>query len=71
MLGVQSNAPGAIGKVKWLFFEGGTPFDAFLTAASAQVRVPAWPLACKRCTSTLIVCTGTGITSSQELDWLH
>ncbi len=41
MLGVQSNAPGAIGKVKWLFFDGGTPFDAFLTAASAQVCAPA------------------------------
>lgn len=28
---------GKFAAVKWLLFEGGTPFDAFLTAASAQV----------------------------------
>ena len=27
---------GKFAAVKWLMFEGGTPFDAFLTAASAQ-----------------------------------
>ena len=31
---------GKLASVKWLFFEGGTPFDAFLTAASAQVCSP-------------------------------
>jgi len=28
---------GKLAALKWVLFEGGTPFDAFLTAASAQV----------------------------------